>query len=143
MGLHCKILDAVLELEPMSPYNRLLLHLLADIFGLSHHSVGEGDERHLLLERSPETSILPILVSDLLWQYDKLHPPTTSHQLLRRSEASPAKVEKSANQFSLKHMLLGNELAHPIKQSALRMLKKMDSKVRGQAFKGRNKRIPT
>ncbi|XP_052170430.1 uncharacterized protein LOC127786767 isoform X5 [Diospyros lotus] len=89
MGLHCKILDAVLELEPMSPYNRLLLHLLADIFGLSHHSVGEGDERHLLLERSPETSILPILVSDLLWQYDKLHPPTTSHQLLRRSEASP------------------------------------------------------
>ncbi|XP_052170293.1 uncharacterized protein LOC127786712 isoform X2 [Diospyros lotus] len=95
-------LDAVLELEPMSPYNRLLLHRLADIFGFSHHSVGEGDERHLLLERSPETSIPPILVSDLLWQYDELHPPTTSHQLLRRSKASPAKVEKSADQFSLK-----------------------------------------
>ncbi|XP_057462706.1 uncharacterized protein LOC130752854 isoform X5 [Actinidia eriantha] len=75
--------DGVLELEPMNAYNRLLLHRLADIFGLSHQSVVEGDDRHLILERCLETLI------DLLWQYDELQLPTTSHRLLKRNEASP------------------------------------------------------
>ncbi|XP_059665572.1 uncharacterized protein LOC132311595 isoform X2 [Cornus florida] len=92
--------DGVLELEPMNPYDRLLLHRLADIFGFSHQSIGEGDNRHLVLERCPETSIPSILVSDLLWQYDDYQSPM-SHQLLRRKEASPVKVEKPTFQFSL------------------------------------------
>ncbi|ESR41801.1 hypothetical protein CICLE_v100121852mg, partial [Citrus x clementina] len=48
--------DGVLELEPMDSYNRLLLHRLADIFGFAHESVGEGVDRHLILERCSETS---------------------------------------------------------------------------------------
>ncbi|KAL6345081.1 hypothetical protein AAG906_013564 [Vitis piasezkii] len=83
-------LDGVMELEPMNPYERLLVHRLADIFGFAHVSIGEGDERHLTLERCPETRqcIPSILVSDIIWQYQESQPPTMSHQLLRRNEAS-------------------------------------------------------
>ncbi|KAJ6759626.1 RNA-BINDING SUPPRESSOR OF PAS KINASE PROTEIN 1 [Salix koriyanagi] len=49
--------DGILELQPMDAYNRLLLHRLADIFGFSHVSIGEGANRHLILERCPETSM--------------------------------------------------------------------------------------
>lgn len=79
--------DGVLELEPMSSYHRLLLHRLADIYGFSHESVGEGDERHLILERCPESSIPSVLVSDILWQYDESQSPITSNQLLRKKDA--------------------------------------------------------
>ncbi|EEF50071.1 conserved hypothetical protein [Ricinus communis] len=82
--------DGILELEPMDSYSRLLLHRLADIFGFAHVSVGEGDERHLILERCPETSVPSILVNDILFQYDEPEPLTMSHQLLRRDGASPA-----------------------------------------------------
>ncbi|XP_028946047.1 uncharacterized protein [Malus domestica] len=78
----------------MSSYNRLLLHRLADIFGFSHESVGEGDERHLILERCPETSIPSILVGDILWQYDEPDSPTTSHLLLKRTESRPVLRKK-------------------------------------------------
>nr|KYP74547.1 hypothetical protein KK1_007232 [Cajanus cajan] len=81
--------DGILELEPMNSYNRLLLHRLAEIFGFAHESVGEGDDRHLILERCPDTSIPPVLVSDILWEYDEPQSLFTSHQILRRSEASP------------------------------------------------------
>lgn len=95
-------LDGVLELEPMNPYNRLLLHRLADIFGFAHESVGEGDDRHLILERCPETSIPSILVSDILWQYDEFQSPVMSHQLLKRTEAtSVLKTKPSSFQHSL------------------------------------------
>ncbi|XP_057962836.1 uncharacterized protein LOC131154221 isoform X2 [Malania oleifera] len=86
--------DGVMELEPMNSYNRLLLHRLADIFGFAHESVGEGDDRHIILERCPETSIPPILVSDILWQYDASPSPAMSHQLLRRKEDSPESEKK-------------------------------------------------
>ncbi|KAL5702920.1 hypothetical protein ACHQM5_028080 [Ranunculus cassubicifolius] len=86
--------DGILELEPMSSYNRLLLHRLADIFGFSHESIGEGDDRHLIFERCPESAIPSILVSDMLWQCDEYHSPVTSHQLLRRKEALPVVKEK-------------------------------------------------
>ncbi|XP_042512309.1 uncharacterized protein LOC122087297 isoform X2 [Macadamia integrifolia] len=70
--------DGILELEPMNPYNRLLLHRLADIFGPA------------------------ILVSDILWQYDGYHSSTTSCQLLRRKETFPALKTKPASlQLSL------------------------------------------
>ncbi|KAF8393933.1 hypothetical protein HHK36_020135 [Tetracentron sinense] len=85
--------DGLLELEPMSSYNRLLLHRLADIFGFAHESVGEGDDRHLILERCPESSIPSILVSDILWQYDE-YQPSTSHQILKRTEDLPVLMTK-------------------------------------------------
>ncbi|KAJ8540265.1 hypothetical protein K7X08_030184 [Anisodus acutangulus] len=80
--------DGILELEPTNPYNRLLLHRLADIFGFSHQSVGEGEERHLVLERCSDTSIPSILISDLLWQYDELQSPRTVDVIYRRQEDS-------------------------------------------------------
>ncbi|XP_058102581.1 uncharacterized protein LOC131246448 isoform X2 [Magnolia sinica] len=84
--------DGVLELEPMSSYHRMLLHRLADIYGFAHESVGEGDDRHLVLERCPDSSIPCVLVSDILWQYDEYQSPATSHQLLKRKEDLPASV---------------------------------------------------
>ncbi|CAM9000990.1 unnamed protein product [Rhodiola kirilowii] len=93
--------DGLMELEPMNPYNRLLLHRLADIFGFAHESVGEGDERHLILERCSETSIPSILVSDLLWQYDESESPVASHQLLRRIDASSPVVHSKTHKYTL------------------------------------------
>ncbi|XP_059317502.1 uncharacterized protein LOC132640051 isoform X2 [Lycium barbarum] len=89
--------DGILELEPTNPYNRLLLHRLADIFGFSHQSVGEGEERHLVLERCSDTSIPSILISDLLWQYDEeLQSPRTVDVIYRRKEDSEgSKVEET------------------------------------------------
>ncbi|XP_041020595.1 uncharacterized protein LOC121262265 isoform X1 [Juglans microcarpa x Juglans regia] len=81
--------DGVLELEPMDAYSRLLLHRLAEIFGFSHSSVGEGDDRHLVLERCSDTTIPSILVSDILWQSEEHPSPMVSHQLLRKKEAFP------------------------------------------------------
>ncbi|KAE9619078.1 hypothetical protein Lal_00047730 [Lupinus albus] len=89
--------DGILELEPMNSYNRLLLHRLAEIFGFAHESVGEGDDRHLILARCPDTSIPPILVSDILWEYDEPRPLATFHQILRRKEASPVSRENTAS----------------------------------------------
>lgn len=87
-------LGEVLELEPMNPYNRLLLHRLADIFGFSHQSIGEGDERHLVLKRCEDTSIPSILVADMLWDHDEYQSPVTSQLLSRREDGSAGtKVE--------------------------------------------------
>ncbi|XP_021911119.1 uncharacterized protein LOC110824946 [Carica papaya] len=91
--------DGILELEPMNPYRRLLMHRLADIFGFAHESVGEGDDRHLILERRPDTSIPSILVSDILWHYDEPQSVSVSHQLLRREES------QSGKGFSASHLL--------------------------------------
>lgn len=92
--------DGVMELQPTNPYNRLLLHRLADIFGFAHESIGEGDDRHLILERCPETSIPSILVSDILGQYDESHSPTISHQLLKRKDASPVVRTNAPSKYS-------------------------------------------
>ncbi|RWR87198.1 Single-stranded nucleic acid binding R3H [Cinnamomum micranthum f. kanehirae] len=95
--------DGVLELEPMSPYHRLLLHRLADIYGFAHESVGEGNDRHLILERCPESSIPSVLVSDILWQYDhdEFQSPMTSHQLLKKEDTLPG--TKMMKQTSFPH----------------------------------------
>ncbi|XP_008776184.2 uncharacterized protein LOC103696367 [Phoenix dactylifera] len=84
--------DGVLELQPTSPYNRLLLHRLADIYGFAHESVGEGEDRHLVLERCPDTAIPSILVSDILWQYDEYQSPASSHHILKRKETPASKL---------------------------------------------------
>nr|XP_010905903.1 uncharacterized protein LOC105032990 isoform X2 [Elaeis guineensis] len=83
--------DGVLDLQPTSPYNRLLLHRLADIYGFAHESVGEGEDRHLVLERCPDTAIPSILVSDILWQYDEYQSPISSHHILKRKETPASK----------------------------------------------------
>lgn len=94
--------DGVLELEPTNAYNRLLLHRLAEIFGFSHQSVGEGDDRHLVLERCQETSIPSVLVSDLLWEYDELQPLTSSYELLRINKIVPVNdAEKIAHSLPI------------------------------------------
>ncbi|KAF8728694.1 hypothetical protein HU200_017966 [Digitaria exilis] len=59
-----------IELQPAGAYHRLLLHRLAEIYGFAHESVGEGEDRHLVLQRCPETAIPPVLVSDMLWKFD-------------------------------------------------------------------------
>ncbi|EXC29913.1 R3H domain-containing protein 2 [Morus notabilis] len=102
----------ILELEPMNSYNRLLMHRLADIFGFSHESVGEGDDRHLILERCPETSVPSILVSDILGQYDEPQSPTTSHQLLRRTDASPVSLVSKTQSPLVPHSLEEREAAY-------------------------------
>ncbi|KAI3724210.1 hypothetical protein L2E82_35980 [Cichorium intybus] len=95
-------LDEELELQPMNPYNRLLLHRLADIFGFSHQSIGEGDDRHLVLKRCEDTSVPSILVSDMLWEHDEYHSPITSQLLSRREDDSHGtKVETLSARVSL------------------------------------------
>ncbi|KAL8252812.1 hypothetical protein R6Q59_036505 [Mikania micrantha] len=95
-------LNEVLELEPMNPYNRLLLHRLADIFGFSHQSIGEGDDRHLVLKRCEDTSIPSILVADLLWEHDDYHSPITSQLLTRLEDGSTGtNVETQFSRVSL------------------------------------------
>lgn len=42
--------NEVLELKPMESYQRMLLRRLADLFGLAHESVGENEDRHLVVE---------------------------------------------------------------------------------------------
>ncbi|KAL9248265.1 hypothetical protein vseg_021607 [Gypsophila vaccaria] len=79
--------DGILELEPMSSYNRLILHRLADIFGFAHTSVGEGEDRHLVLQQCLETSIPSILVSDILGQHDQCESSPMPYQILRRDDA--------------------------------------------------------
>ncbi|KAI3819897.1 hypothetical protein L1987_13750 [Smallanthus sonchifolius] len=95
-------INEVLELEPMNPYNRLLLHRLADIFGFSHQSIGEGDDRHLVLKRCEDTSIPSILVADLLWEHDDYQSPSTSQLLTRQEDGSTGtKVETLSARASL------------------------------------------
>ncbi|KAI3936871.1 hypothetical protein MKW98_020576 [Papaver atlanticum] len=117
--------DGVLELKPMNPYNRLLLHRLADIFGFVHVSVGEGDDRHLILERCLESSVPPILVSDILWQHDGCPSPTESHQILRRKDTLPA---SKTNTVSTKSSLKEREAAYLAARQ--RIFSKDDSEVK-------------
>ncbi|KAL9165608.1 hypothetical protein ABFS82_06G180800 [Erythranthe guttata] len=86
--------DGMLELEPMNSYSRLLVHRLADIFGFSHQSVGEGEDRHLILERCPEASMPSILVSDFLLQSGEIQLPRT-YDVLRRKEVMPGQTDKN------------------------------------------------
>ncbi|XP_020246553.1 uncharacterized protein LOC109824377 isoform X2 [Asparagus officinalis] len=63
--------EGFLELQPMIPYHRMLLHRLADIYGPS------------------------ILVSDILWQHDEYQFPTPSPHILRRKEAPELKKNET------------------------------------------------
>ncbi|KAG4983583.1 R3H domain-containing protein 1 [Glycine soja] len=122
--------DGILELEPMNSYNRLLLHRLAEIFGFAHESVGEGDDRHLILERCPDTSIPPVLVSDILWKYDdEPQSLVTSHQILRRSESSPVLQKNTA---SLSQSLEERKAAYLIARERIFSMKLEEVKEPGE-----------
>nr|GMC77203.1 cAMP-regulated phosphoprotein 21-like isoform X1 [Ipomoea batatas] len=104
--------NGVFELEPMNSYSRLLLHRLADIFGFSHHSVGEGEDRHLILERCPETTIPSILVRDLLWQYGEVQSPKKFDILSRKQEVSDGLQVENQERLNFKFSLEEREAAY-------------------------------
>ncbi|XP_019451117.1 PREDICTED: uncharacterized protein LOC109354952 isoform X4 [Lupinus angustifolius] len=89
-NLPCKHLVLTME-------EALVNFLQDDDTRFAHESVGEGDDRHLILERCPDTSIPPILVSDILWEYDEPQSLVTSHQILRRKEASSVSQENTSS----------------------------------------------
>ncbi|CAM0879427.1 unnamed protein product [Alopecurus aequalis] len=110
-----------IELQPTSSYNRLLLHRLADIYGFAHESVGEGDDRHLVFQRCPETSIPPVLVSDVLWRYDDGDAPSAS-VVLASSETDLQKTyeaEDVGGVISVESLHLNTDTdAKPLQRSA-------------------------
>ncbi|KAH7670550.1 SUZ domain-containing protein [Dioscorea alata] len=63
-----------------------IVDFLQNNASFAHESVGEGDNRHLVLMRCPESAIPSILVSDIVYQYDD-QSSTSLHHILRREEA--------------------------------------------------------
>ncbi|CAN6487324.1 unnamed protein product [Victoria cruziana] len=118
--------NLMLELEPMISYHRMLLHRLAHIFGFAHESVGEGDDRRLILERSPESAIPAVLVSDILWKYDHHQSPVVSHQLLRRKEVLPDSKIRQIASFSASISLEEREAAYMAARERIFSLEKDD-----------------
>ncbi|KAL3691110.1 hypothetical protein R1sor_004761 [Riccia sorocarpa] len=105
--LECPLSDEdTLILEPMESYQRMLLHRLADLFGLAHESFGEGVDRHLVVQKCEESLIPPVLVSDVLEQSDGGAQPAQSYrQLLKRhtvpSESFDCQTSVSSPSLSL------------------------------------------
>ncbi|KAJ3683293.1 hypothetical protein LUZ60_013520 [Juncus effusus] len=94
--------DRILELKPADSYHRLLLHRLADIYGFAHESVGEGEDRHLVLEFCSETAIPSVLISDILGEYDSSDIISASSQniLIREKEETDTSDSKPARSLS-------------------------------------------
>ncbi|XP_011625542.1 uncharacterized protein LOC18440072 isoform X1 [Amborella trichopoda] len=118
--------EAVLELVPMNPYHRMLLHRLAEIFGLAHESVGEGEDRHLILERCENSLIPAILVSDILWQHDEYQSPKAVQQLLRRTEISPSTMTSQCSSKPPTQSLKEKEAAYLAARERIFSLKEDD-----------------
>ncbi|XP_016573821.2 R3H domain-containing protein 2 isoform X1 [Capsicum annuum] len=134
--------DGILELEPTNPYNRLLLHRLADIFGFAHQSVGEGEERHLVLERCSDTAIPSILISDLLWQYDELQSPRTVDVIYRRKEDSEgSRVEETPTPIPIFNLSL--EEREEAYMAARKRIFSVDQGETRQCTKDRPQKDPT
>ena len=49
--------DDVLSLEPMNSYYRRLVHNLAKRYKYETHSEGEGDQRHIVLTKTPKIAL--------------------------------------------------------------------------------------
>ncbi|XP_020110094.1 R3H domain-containing protein 2-like [Ananas comosus] len=129
--------EGILELNPTSPYHRLLLHRLADIYGFAHESVGEGDDRHLVLQRCPETAIPSVLVSDILWQYDDCESPTSSLQVLRREDDF---VVKPMQSLSLSTRLEERETAY--REARNRIFALHDSEEKDDGIVPKTRKVP-
>lgn len=50
--------DDELSLEPMNSYYRRLVHNLAKRYQYKTHSEGEGDQRHIVLTKTPKTKLV-------------------------------------------------------------------------------------
>uniref|UniRef100_A0A0E0MQ78 R3H domain-containing protein n=1 Tax=Oryza rufipogon TaxID=4529 RepID=A0A0E0MQ78_ORYRU len=107
----------ILELQPASSYQRLLLHRLADIYGFVHESVGEGEDRHLVLQRCPETAIPPVLVSDVLWEYD--NKDTSTSVVVKRKDTDLEEAWKEDAQENI-----SAEISHLKNDADLKALQK-------------------
>ncbi|KAI5004886.1 hypothetical protein ZWY2020_032129 [Hordeum vulgare] len=132
-----------MELQPTSSYNRLLLHRLADIYGFAHESVGEGEDRHLVLQRCPETAIPPVLVSDVLWNYDDSDGPSASLMLARnetdlQKTYEPEDVQDAISLESL-HLKTDTPVSKPLQQSV--PLSAASLKEREAAYRAARERI--
>lgn len=131
----------LIELQPTSAYHRLLLHRLADIYGFAHESVGEGNDRHLILQRCPETAIPPVLVSDMLWKYD--NSDDSASVVLTRNDTDIQKTRKE--QFVQEDISLvsshveGDADMKPLKQSVV--LPAASLKEREAAYRAARERI--
>ncbi|MCO5579409.1 hypothetical protein L7F22_033264 [Adiantum nelumboides] len=87
----------VLTLEPMAAYHRMLLHRLADIFRLAHESIGEGEDRRLVLERCEDSCIPRVLVSDVLECNEVAH--SYAPLILKRNKDCLGVIEGDYNVF--------------------------------------------
>lgn len=149
--LHCRDGDGdreeeddaadTIELQPAGAYHRLLLHRLAEIYGFAHESVGEGEDRHLVLQRCPETAIPSVLVSDMLWKFD-CSDDLTSVMLTRNDTdfQKPQKADVVQEAVSVKNShLKDNTDLKPLKQPAV--LPAASLKEREAAYRAARERI--
>ncbi|WVZ56961.1 hypothetical protein U9M48_007418 [Paspalum notatum var. saurae] len=130
-----------IELQPAGAYHRLLLHRLAEIYGFAHESVGEGEDRHLVLQRCPETAIPSVLVSDMLWKFDNSDDSTSV--VLARNDTDfqkPQKANVVQEDISVKSLHLeDNTDPKPLKQPAV--LPVASLKEREAAYRAARERI--
>ncbi|KAM0868022.1 hypothetical protein ACQ4PT_041615 [Festuca glaucescens] len=110
--------------------------------GFAHESVGEDDDRHLVLQRCPETAIPPVLVSDVLWKYDDSDGPSAS-VFLARNETDLQKTyetEVVQDTISVESLHLKTDTdAKPLKQPV--PLSAASLKEREAAYQAARERI--
>ncbi|KAL5223245.1 hypothetical protein ABZP36_027958 [Zizania latifolia] len=131
----------IIELQPASSYQRLLLHRLADIYGFVHKSVGEGEDRHLVLQRCPETAIPPVLISDVISEYDN-NDTSMSVVLMRKDTAhlEEAWMEDAKENISAESSHLKNDADLKVVQQPVE-LPALSLKEREAAYRAAHERI--
>ncbi|XP_024517311.1 R3H domain-containing protein 1 [Selaginella moellendorffii] len=104
----------LLELTPMVSYHRMLLHRLADVYGLAHESVGEGDGRHLVVAKCEDSSIPSVLLSDLLNAFEDSCSiaSSSSRTLLKRSAMQASEKQFTSNENPVVTSLEEREAAY-------------------------------
>ncbi|PWZ05310.1 hypothetical protein Zm00014a_018270 [Zea mays] len=143
--LHCREEDDgaadTIELQPAGAYHRLLLHRLAEIYGFAHESVGEGEDRHLVLQRCPETAIPSVLVSDMIWKFD--NSDDFMSVVLTRNDTDfqkPQKADIVQKDISVKSSRLkDNTDSKPLRQPAVHPAASL--KEREAAYRAARERI--
>ncbi|KAF0901159.1 hypothetical protein E2562_038173 [Oryza meyeriana var. granulata] len=130
----------IIELQPASSYQRLLLHRLADIYGFVHESVGEGEDRHLVLQRCPETAIPPVLISDVLWEYDNKDTSTSAVVKRKDTDLEEAWKEDAQENISAESSHLKNDADLKALQKSV-ALPALSLKEREAAYQAARKRI--
>ncbi|XP_011625543.1 uncharacterized protein LOC18440072 isoform X2 [Amborella trichopoda] len=104
----------------------ILVEFLQRNTWLAHESVGEGEDRHLILERCENSLIPAILVSDILWQHDEYQSPKAVQQLLRRTEISPSTMTSQCSSKPPTQSLKEKEAAYLAARERIFSLKEDD-----------------